>query len=57
METEGNFDEVSGNSSLKIILAGHSLGGYIVGNFALKYPEGIKKILLLSPVGYRPMNV
>jgi abhydrolase domain-containing protein 6 len=56
METEGNFDEAVGNNSLKIILAGHSLGGYIVGNFALKYPEGIKKILLLSPVGYRPMN-
>jgi len=52
METLSKYDK----TKIQVCLAGHSLGGYIVGNFALKYPEGIKKILLLSPVGYRPMN-
>jgi cardiolipin-specific phospholipase len=32
-------------------LAGHSLGGYLATVFALKYPQNIKKLLLLSPVG------
>ena len=32
-------------------LAGHSYGGYLVGNYASKYPERIKKLLLLSPLG------
>lgn len=34
-------------------LAGHSYGGYIVGNYALKYSHHIKKLLLISPVGIR----
>mmetsp|Transcript_24758 Transcript_24758/g.28252 ORF Transcript_24758/g.28252 Transcript_24758/m.28252 type:complete len:342 (-) Transcript_24758:756-1781(-) len=33
------------------ILAGHSMGGYLSTVFALKYPKGIKQLLLLSPVG------
>ena len=32
-------------------LAGHSWGGYMVGNYACKYHSHIKKLLLLSPVG------
>ena len=32
-------------------LAGHSFGGYISANYALKYPQNIKKLLMLSPVG------
>jgi pimeloyl-ACP methyl ester carboxylesterase len=32
-------------------LAGHSFGGYICGNYALKYPQYIKKLLMLSPAG------
>lgn len=32
-------------------LAGHSYGGYIVGNYACKYHRHLKKILLLSPIG------
>lgn len=32
-------------------LAGHSLGGYLSTEFALKYPNQIKKLILLSPVG------
>lgn len=34
-------------------LAGHSFGGYIVGNYALKYHKHLKKILMLNPVGFR----
>lgn len=33
------------------ILAGHSFGGYISGLYALKYPENVKKLLMLSPIG------
>jgi pimeloyl-ACP methyl ester carboxylesterase len=38
------------------ILAGHSYGGYIAGNYALKYPSNIKKILFLSPIGITKRN-
>ena len=34
-------------------LAGHSFGGYLAGNYALKYPQYVKKLLLLSPIGIR----
>ena len=32
-------------------LAGHSFGGYIVGNYASKYHQYVRKLLLLSPIG------
>ena len=32
-------------------LCGHSLGGFIASRYMLKYPKGIKKVLLLSPLG------
>ena len=35
----------------KFYLAGHSLGGYISSIYALRHPEDILKLLLLSPVG------
>ena len=35
----------------KFVLAGHSFGGYIVGNYACRYPQHIKKLLMLSAVG------
>ena len=34
-------------------LAGHSFGGYVVGNYALKYHKYIRKLILLSPIGIR----
>lgn len=34
-------------------LAGHSFGGYLVGNYAVKYHQHIRKLLLLSPIGVR----
>ncbi|KAI9034443.1 Alpha/Beta hydrolase protein [Hyaloraphidium curvatum] len=32
-------------------LAGHSLGGYLACAYALKYPERVEKLILISPVG------
>ena len=33
-------------------LAGHSFGGYISGMYAEKYPENIRKVLFISPIGF-----
>jgi len=33
------------------VLAGHSFGGYVSGLYAMRYPQHIKKLLMLSPVG------
>jgi pimeloyl-ACP methyl ester carboxylesterase len=35
----------------KIHLLGHSFGGYIAGEYALKYPTQLEHLILLSPVG------
>jgi pimeloyl-ACP methyl ester carboxylesterase len=34
-------------------LSGHSYGGFMVGHYACKYHQHIRKLLLLSPVGIR----
>ena len=34
-------------------LVGHSFGGYSVGHYAVKYPQHVKKLLLLSPIGIK----
>ena len=36
----------------KFHLAGHSFGGYISGQYAARYPDKVKKLSLLSPVGF-----
>ncbi|KAJ2054507.1 hypothetical protein GGI08_004554 [Coemansia sp. S2] len=35
----------------KMVLCGHSFGGYMVGVYALKYPQHVEKLVLLSPIG------
>lgn len=35
----------------KFILAGHSFGGYVSGIYAVKYPQYVERLLLLSPAG------
>ena len=41
----------------KFFIAGHSLGGYLVGNYVSKYPQYIKKMLLISPCGIYNKNI
>ena len=40
-----------GNELTNFVLVGHSLGGYMGGHYACKYPQHIKKLILLSPIG------
>ena len=35
------------------VLVGHSYGGYISGTYAAKFPQHIKKLILLSPLGVK----
>ncbi|GJQ14179.1 hypothetical protein GpartN1_g5970.t1 [Galdieria partita] len=37
--------------SKPFILVGHSLGGYLSAVYAIKYPENIEQLVLVSPVG------
>ena len=39
----------------RVVLIGHSLGGYLSALYALAHPEKISKLILLSPVGL-PLN-
>ena len=32
-------------------LIAHSFGGYVMGNYAVAYPQHIKQLCLLSPIG------
>lgn len=38
-------------------LIGHSFGGYVCGNYALKHHDKIKKLILLSPLGLKLTDV
>ncbi len=35
----------------KMVLAGHSMGGYLSVAYTEKYPERVSKLILISPVG------
>ena len=39
------------NIKKEYYLCGHSLGGFFSSRYMLRYPKGIKKVLLLSPAG------
>ena len=39
------------NLNKKFVLCGHSLGGYFAANYALKYPQYIDSLFLMSPTG------
>jgi len=39
------------NGLEKMILGGHSMGGYLSVAYAEKYPERVEKLILISPVG------
>ena len=36
------------------VLAGHSLGGFLSAKYALKYPQAVSNLILISPVGVSP---
>jgi pimeloyl-ACP methyl ester carboxylesterase len=40
----------------KFDLLGHSFGGYLVGLYAIKYPEYVENLILASPLGIPPLN-
>ena len=33
-------------------MCGHSLGGYMAAIYSIKYPQHVKKLFLISPVGF-----
>lgn len=40
----------------KMVLAGHSMGGYLSVAYCERYPERVDRLILISPVGVPPNN-
>ena len=49
----------SNNYNIKtdFYIGGHSLGGFMVSHYIIKYPKGIKKVLLLSAAGITDYHI
>ncbi|KAI8813069.1 Alpha/Beta hydrolase protein [Cladochytrium replicatum] len=41
----------------KMVLCGHSMGGYVCASYALKYPQRVERLVLLSPIGLQGTSV
>lgn len=42
------LDQIKANCPGKVILAGHSWGAWLAGLFAERYPEKVKKVILIG---------
>ena len=54
---ENIFFQKNYNIKEEYYLCGHSLGGFFASRYMLKYPKGIKKVLLLSPCGITDYHI
>ena len=45
------------NIKKNFYLCGHSLGGFFASRYSLRYPMGVKKLLLLSPAGITDFSI
>ena len=46
-----HFHKLKGQQLTQFYIVGHSLGGYLSSHYTVRYPQHIKKLILLSPVG------